>query len=318
MDRHEAGRMPSPHELVEHLKRKGVTFDLCSEEDAEDYLTRKCNFFKLSAYRKLYEKRAGGLRDGQYIDLDFGHLRLLASLDQQLREVLLLMTLDIEHFHKVRLLTFAGENDEEPYGIVRDYLGSLSRTSRAIRIHEFERSSWNPYTASLYEKYALDMPVWVFFELASFGTIVDFTAFSGNRWRLHNLRAAYHELKNVKTLRNACAHGSCIMNEIHIERSTPSTRPVATRNSKRALLHLGFTRHSIDKWAKSPRMSQIVSSLIEYDELVPEGRSRSRANDLLNRFTNDFGEVSALFPSDRPVGSSVGFILKLTRVLGFV
>ena len=70
---------------IEHLKQKGVAFELCSEEEAADYLRDKCNFFKLASYRKLFSKYEGGPRDGRYVDLDFGQLRLLAALDQELR-----------------------------------------------------------------------------------------------------------------------------------------------------------------------------------------------------------------------------------------
>ena len=68
---------------IEHLKQKGVAFELCSEEEAADYLRDKCNFFKLASYRKLFSKYEGGPRDGRYVDLDFGQLRLLDSLDQR-------------------------------------------------------------------------------------------------------------------------------------------------------------------------------------------------------------------------------------------
>ena len=40
---------------VTHLKSKGVTFNLVTEEEAEDYLQNNNNLFKLSSYRKIYE-----------------------------------------------------------------------------------------------------------------------------------------------------------------------------------------------------------------------------------------------------------------------
>ena len=82
---------------IEHLKSKGVTFELCSEEEAAEYLSERTYFFKIAAYRILFEKRVGGPRDGQYANLDFGHLRALASLDRDLRYALLPLTLDVEH-----------------------------------------------------------------------------------------------------------------------------------------------------------------------------------------------------------------------------
>ena len=97
---------------IEHLKEKGVKFEHSSERQAADYLAHRCNFFKLASYRKLFSKYQGGEQDGRYIALDFAQLRLLASLDQQLRAALLSMTLDIEHFQKVEILGEAMERGE--------------------------------------------------------------------------------------------------------------------------------------------------------------------------------------------------------------
>lgn len=90
--------MLTVEQQIAHMKAKGITFELVSEEEAAAYLTDRTYFFKLYAYRTLFERRVGGPRDGQYVGLDFGHLKLLASLDRTLRYALLPMTLDVEHF----------------------------------------------------------------------------------------------------------------------------------------------------------------------------------------------------------------------------
>lgn len=46
----------SAKEQINHLKSKGVKFNLCSEESAIQYLEKNNNYFKLRAYRKNYEK----------------------------------------------------------------------------------------------------------------------------------------------------------------------------------------------------------------------------------------------------------------------
>ena len=43
-----------------------------SEKDAAEYLANHTYFFKIAAYRILFEKRIGGQYDGQYVNLDFG------------------------------------------------------------------------------------------------------------------------------------------------------------------------------------------------------------------------------------------------------
>ena len=91
-------------EQIEHLKSKGVTFELCSEEEAAECLSDKTYYFKVAAYRALLDKRVGGERGGEYVGLDFGHLRDLAAIDHVLRYTLLPMTLNIEHFAIVKLM----------------------------------------------------------------------------------------------------------------------------------------------------------------------------------------------------------------------
>ena len=82
---------------------------------------------QLAAYRVLFEKRIGGAHDGEYVGLDFGYLRDLATVDHILRYTLLPMTLDIEHFAKIKLMREVIERaDEDGYSIVADYLESLS------------------------------------------------------------------------------------------------------------------------------------------------------------------------------------------------
>ena len=129
---------------IEHLKQKGVAFELCSEEEAADYLRDKCNFFKLASYRKLFSKYEGGPRDGRYVDLDFGQLRLLAALDQELRHALLGMTLDIEHFQKVTLLREMEDRGEDGYAIVADYMASLTAANREYRLRELKTERPQP------------------------------------------------------------------------------------------------------------------------------------------------------------------------------
>ena len=94
----------TPQEQVEHLKKKGVKFNFKSEDEAINYLSKNNNYFKLRSYRKSFEKYVGGDKDGMYIDLDFAMLKDLAIIDMRFRYTLLLMSLDIEHFEKVRLL----------------------------------------------------------------------------------------------------------------------------------------------------------------------------------------------------------------------
>lgn len=145
-------------EQVEHLRSKGVTFDLCVEEDARETLRDKTCYFKLAAYRVLFDKRVGGERDGEYVGLDFRHLGDLAAIDHMLRYTLLPTAPDVERFAKAKLMREATEReDEDGHSIVDDYPESLSERDRSIREKEMDRLENNRYSGNLARKY--DVPL---------------------------------------------------------------------------------------------------------------------------------------------------------------
>lgn len=103
----------TPSQQVAHLKSEGVGFRICSESDAEEYLKRNNNYFRLKSYRTNFSRVEGGLNDGKYIGLDFGMLTDLSIIDMRLRNEMLPLTLDVEHFAKVRLLGRMEEPQED-------------------------------------------------------------------------------------------------------------------------------------------------------------------------------------------------------------
>ncbi len=150
-------------EQIVHMKEKGISFQICSEESAIAYLKAKNNYYRLAAFRKLFPKYEGGEHNGQYIQLDFGQLRDLSYLDQNLRSAFLSMALDIEHYEKVRILKRITESaDEDGYSIVVDYKDSLAKKRAEILEHEIGQHDNDTYCGSLLQKYRHDMPVWVF------------------------------------------------------------------------------------------------------------------------------------------------------------
>ena len=295
---------------IEHLKQKGVAFELCSEEEATDYLRDKCNFFKLASYRKLFSKYEGGPRDGRYVDLDFGQLRLLAALDQELRHALLGMTLDIEHFQKVTLLREMEDRGEDGYAIVADYMASLTTANKM--------SGRSPYSSSLYAKYSGDMPAWAFLELTSFGTLIDFVRFCARRWGDRRLEASHYDLKRVKSVRNCAAHGSCLIN-CFAERG--AARGSASSGVSRRVAAVGIPKATRRKWMGNTAMQEVATVLVAHSGLVPEGSSRSRAaSELAEMFARADGETEALPDKgpDAAARSALEFLRRLTESLGLV
>lgn len=194
-------------QLVCHLKARGVTFEQCSEKEAADYLDYSNNYLRTASYRKLYPRQVEGDRVGDYINLDFGSLVALSSLDRQLRETFLAISVDIEHFARVKVLRRAIAEDEDGYSIVHDFYESLNhQRERAIRGGLAKRgrndSERDTYAGDLIAHYEQDMPVWVLLEVLEFGPFLTFYKFCAERWSDPQMEQEHYILKSVKALRN--------------------------------------------------------------------------------------------------------------------
>lgn len=132
--------MLSVEKQIEHLESKGVKFNLMSKDEALSYLRENNNYFRLRSYRKGFGKVVGGANDGQYIGLDFAMLKDLSILDMRLRNIILPMAIDIEHFYKIKLLNAVEASGEDGYQIVQDYL----------KQHDYEAKGNNAVLEEIY------------------------------------------------------------------------------------------------------------------------------------------------------------------------
>lgn len=271
--------MLSVDEQIEHLKEKGITFNLFSEHDAAEYLRSNNYYFKLSAYRKNYDKREGGPRSGQYINLDFAYLRDLAIIDMTLRYTLVQLSLDIEHYVKLDLLRRAEKSREDGYKLFDDFVASLE-PDQANRLYtELERNSSTIYCKGLYEKYRGSVPVYVFLEMISFGWVVSFYAFCANRYQDDNMQDLRYLLIPCKSIRNAAAHSSCILNDL---RPGTASHPVR-RSVLEDLNSIGVSAQVRKNRLKNDRIRQIVSLLYVYKHIVTSKGMTTKASGLLHK-----------------------------------
>ncbi len=209
--------MLSVSQQIGRLKEKGVTFDLCDEAQAAEILAKKNNYLRITSYRKLYERQEEGPNVGDYVNLDFGDLVAISSLDRRLREAFLAMTIDVEHFAKIKVLLNVEERGEDGYAIVSDFYASLNHAGRnaiqgTMRVRSREGERHDVYAGDLIAHHMGDMPIWVFQEVIDFGTFVDFYLFCAGRWDDEEMLQEHYALKSVKALRNATAHNHCILN----------------------------------------------------------------------------------------------------------
>ena len=292
---------------IEHLESKGVTFELCSEEDAVSYLSNRTYYFKLAAYRVLFDKRVGGPRDGQYANLDFGYLRALASLDRDLRYALLPLTLDVEHAARTKLVRIATKHeDENGYSIARDYMASLSHNERRRREGEVAMMGNDLFCGDLVRKYGGDpasMPVWVLMELFSFGSFINLYLFCAERWGDRGMVHEHYMLRQAKSVRNACAHSSDILNGI----AAVDTRINADAAIMTALAEIGLSHRVRTAKMRNPRIRQIATLMYLHADLVTCGSGKRRASAELAGLKERMSSTAELIPSSDAIQSSFAF-----------
>ena len=206
---------------------------LRDEMKAENYLSERNNYLRTASYRKNYEKYLFGTNKGKYIKLEFAYLTELSTIDMHLRFLLMRMCVDIEHALKVRILEIiAMDVNEDGYSIVDDFLKEFPYIKKNI-----EGKADSIFTGNLIDKYfklcyvinktdcintkivEVDCPVWVLVEIISFGDLLRFQEYYLSRKAVKNTDR--NVLNSVKSLRNACAHNNCLINNICPSGTTP-------------------------------------------------------------------------------------------------
>lgn len=265
----------SAAELVALLKSKGVTFNLCSEADAVTYLTETNNYLRAASYRKLFPTHLEGPRVGQYINLDFAYLIELSSVDRRLRETLLGIVIDVEHFAKIELLRHLELEDEDGYAVISDYLARRPRVLDGLRARAEESNRHDVYSGNLIAHYLDSMPVWVMLEVVDFGTFVDFWLFCSERWGDDEMRQMHFPLKSTKALRNACAHNSLLVHGLNA-RDAPANFPTSLLISNS--LNARGMKNSRTRRAKlkNLRVAQIAAALWALDHFCKLPSTRKR------------------------------------------
>ena len=115
-------RWLSLDEQIAQLKVKGVQFSIMDENAARDYLFRQNNYFRITAYRRNFQRHPGGPKMGQYVRLEFAYLVDLAGIDRVLRDLILGMALDIEHLANMEILQLVEIIVEDGYSLARDFV----------------------------------------------------------------------------------------------------------------------------------------------------------------------------------------------------
>lgn len=248
------------------------------EAEARDYLGQHNNYFKLTAYRKNYDKHPAGENKDKYINLEFAYLVDIAVIDMQLRYRIVHMALDLEHHTKLQLLRKMDEYNEDGYQVVQDYIDSLDEKQRKIFDSEINRNKGNIYCGDIIAKYEGAFPIWAFIEIVPFGRLVAFYGFCADRFSDKSMKDTFYRLLTCKEIRNASAHSNCILNNLKAKTAAHSTNAAVTSELMKIKgMNTNFRKNRMS----NARIQQVVTLLYTHKDMVEsEGIKRSESEDL--------------------------------------
>lgn len=198
-------------EQIADLKEKNVQFVLYSEDDAKKFLKYNNYYFKLKSYARNYNSN---VKTKKYYNLDFAYLVELSKLDAYIRKVILDLSLDVEHYLKVRLMNDLSNNPKEDgYNIVKLFL-EYHVNAKADIIGKVDKYS---FCSDLAEKHlnksneAENLAVWNIVELLSFGNFIELYDLYYQTYKSYNYTPY---LKSIKFIRNVAAHSNCLLSSL--------------------------------------------------------------------------------------------------------
>ncbi|WP_438314558.1 Abi family protein [Sporosarcina sp. FA9] len=267
-------------EMIEHLVDKNVKFDIINQESAKSILQNSNYFYKITAYRKNFYKN----KEGKYLNLEFCYLSDLATIDMRLRYIILHMSLDIEHRLKTKILTdITNDPYEDGYNIVKEFLIYTNSTIDRYFNHLKYESHYNH---GIYTKHGENPPIWVLFEIMSFGDFVKFVEFYyKDAHKSDSLASLCKVLRYVKNVRNLAAHNSpLIMDVVELNQlRKPIVKPITSFVQKVP----GISKDMRRKRLSNRKVHDLTALLFVYDmfidsQLMKETRYKS-LNEILER-----------------------------------
>jgi len=219
----------SLQEQIQHMEKKGITFDLINHDEAKSFLQNNNYYFRIKSYAKNYDKYSQTKNRGRYINLDFDYLKELSIIDMHLRRLLLRMTIDIEHTLKVNFLDgVLNKDNNDGYKIVQNFFTTSDGRFIKQQLEKFNQTyskintKSRSYTSSLSVKYHPNYPIWCIVELLSFGDFIRLYNFYYYTER--KMKSPYGELLwSTRIIRNAAAHNNCLLNNLSHQQKTQTS-----------------------------------------------------------------------------------------------
>lgn len=300
--------MLSANELIEHLDKKGVKFDMINKEDAQKYLEENNNYFKLSSYRKNFQKYENGENVDKYINLDFKMLIDLSIIDMRIRKTMLNIVLDLEHYTKVKLLSRIEKENKDGYTIVEEYLQHLKDNNEFEYLeNELHKNKTGTYCGDLITKYDGEYPIWAFLEIIPFGRLIKFYRYVAERLQDRKMIDESYMLMDVRELRNACAHNNCIINDLKSNTSKYS----ANYRVQNEVAKIGISKKVRDNKLSNIRMKQLITLLyLNKNITTSEGILKYQAK-ILNELKDRIEHHIDYYNSNELIQTSFKFLNKI-------
>lgn len=270
------GKKLTVPEIISYCKETlGITFNLKSEEEAAVFLAKHNYFFRLKQYADFAEKT----KSGKFINVDFGQMVELSTVDMFLRKLILKMTLDFEHYLKVKIINDSQENPaDDGYAVVESFLETHNRVRHLI---ENLNNSLNFYNRQVFEKYKETPSVWSIVEMLGFSDFIDFYA---HYYQYFHLKCEYTpHFDSVRRLRNAAAHNTCMISNLKPQNWFKSDIEI---NFELIGAKLDVGNGVISSCLKVPVLNDFAVMLSNYVKLISSPKIKEKTLEEIQDFFN--------------------------------
>lgn len=295
------------------MKNKGIKFNIEDENFAIDYLQNNTYYFKLKAYQKLYNTYNSGDNKGQYLNLEFAYLRDLATIDSLLRKKILSISIDVEHYLKVKLLKDFNKSDEDGYDIIEAFKELDSEHFEK----EIKNKSYGRACKDLVEKYKNDFAIWNLVEIISFKDFQQLYALFYSRNKEYfcikkdkeKFKGEFYYLINpVRLLRNAAAHNNCLLIDLV---KTPDLSFNFEHSVSKFLSGTGIKNTSLNKQLSKPVIHDFCVLLYLYSQIAPKKAQQHTFEDLKDLFDNRILKHKEYYKTNATLCSAYEFMKKV-------
>jgi|GEM_PF-1647147 len=288
-------------EQIDYLRLKNIKFEVEDEQEIRRVLSDVSYYFKLTVYRKNFEKD----KYGRYLDLSFKQLSELAKIDMYLRDILGRMSLEIEHSLKTLIINIlTNSNRIDGYEIVDAYdkyekdrfvqLKKKNGEDSSIEDIDFFLKDYVPasqtilrraknkkgYDRDLFEKHNRKPSIWVLIELMSLGELASFLRYyvDNELYDSKKLKDGKHLISQLCNIRNAYAH---IRPLIYNITNSNEIELVATKVWKYAE-HCGVEKRRAMRLLTNRKINDIVVTIQLHDIYVKTEKMKiARKNELI-------------------------------------